>query len=162
MRTVPAIIAIVAALLILAGYAYFFIISPTFVSKPQLEKPAVPLPNEAVGTEHVQWIINEMGGYKLHDSLSGEEPKIEIVVANQSFYATVNEHNVLVLKGDSEEPDIRIRASKEVVTQLLSSDNFTGDAKRLQEEGSISIEILKDEVALATKGYKALYDELMD
>ena len=158
------ILAFSITMFILAGaiYTYFFIISPTFVVKPIIEKPSLSA-GEAVEEEHIQYLINELGAYKLHKApLSDQTPVIEILVTNPNQYFTVTvEGNVpKTVPGRADDPDIRISGSSEAVVQLLSAADITAESKKLSGEGKIDIEVLKEMPELVAMGYKALYDEL--
>ena len=63
-------LAIVGIFLILGSvfYSYFFVVSPTFVEKPKLEKPLPPTIGQAISAEQVEYVLNELDVYKLHDS----------------------------------------------------------------------------------------------
>jgi hypothetical protein len=149
---------------VIAGalYAYFFIISPTFVTKPVIEKPTLS-GTDPVEPEHIEYLVNELGAYKLHNPpLSNRTPVIELVISPGDLYFTVTVENNMpkTTPGRADDPDIRITGSREVVAQLLTAEDLPAEAKRLSDEGKISVEILKDITDLATMGYKSLYDEL--
>jgi hypothetical protein len=153
------VLAVIATVLF---YAYFFIISPTFVFKPQLTKPTLA-EGEPVGTEHIQWLVNELGAYKLHDSpLSGDKSEIEMYVTTEKkYFSVVTENNVpKATEGRASDPDIRISGSRQVIVQLLASSDMLADTKSMANDGTIQLDILKDMAELVPKGYKALYDEL--
>ena len=89
------VVFILALFLILGiGYMYFFQISPTFVNKPQLE-----MPNQDFLTEnHVEFLLNELGAYKLHkDPFTGEPPYMEVVADDVSYYNTVENNKVKII-----------------------------------------------------------------
>ena len=158
------ILAFSITMFILAGaiYTYFFIISPTFVAKPTIEKPALSA-GEPVEEEHIQYLINELGAYKLHNPpLSDKTPVIEVLVTNPNQYFTVTvEGNVpKTTPGRADDPDIRISGSSDAVVQLLSAGDIAAESKKLSDEGKITVEVLKDMPELVAMGYKALYDEL--
>ena len=149
---------------VIAGllYTYFFIISPTFVAKPQIEKPTLA-EGQPVEPKHVQWLVNELGAYKLHNPpFSGKIPEMEMLVTtdNKYFTVTVKQNFPEVSEGRATNPDIRISGSREVVAKLLAAGDIIAEAKKLSDEGKIKLDILKDMTELAAMGYKALYDEL--
>jgi hypothetical protein len=153
------ILIVIAAILF---YVYFFIISPIFVVKPNIQKPTLAA-GQPVGEEHIEWLVNEFGAYKLHNSpLSGEKSETEILVTPaNSYFSVVIENNVpSATAGRATDPDIRLTGARDVVASLLGSDNMIADAKAMSDEGKITLDILKDMSVLIPKGYKALYDEL--
>src|SRR3989338_8249869 len=90
-RTVA--VGIVATLIIL-GFLYFFVIAPTFAMKPSLTKLALASPSD-IGSGHINWMLNEVGAYKLHPYLLfGERPVIESAITDQNrkFTTTVTDN----------------------------------------------------------------------
>ena len=159
------ILAFSIMMFILAGalYAYFFVISPTFVAKPTIERPSLAA-GEPVEEKHIQYLVNELGAYKLHNPpLSNQMPVIEILVtpANQYFTVKVEGNIPRTTPGRAEDPDIRISGSRDSVAQMLMSGDIAAEAKKLSDEGKINVEILKEMPELIAMGYKALYDELV-
>jgi len=152
-------IGIIATLIIIAvlGYVYFFIISPTFIEKPDIEKTNL---TDTVSASHITSLVNDLGAYKLHPDLSGELPEIEIILTdtNQIFSAIV-ENNIPEAKEVSgTNPDIRISMTSAKFIELYNSQDFNSKIIELYNEGSAQLELLKDEITLAEKGYKAIYD----
>jgi hypothetical protein len=145
-------------------YMYFFVFNPVFVEKPYIEKPVIEEPEEfEVNDEHLEYLTNEVGGYKLHSTpVSKEKPVIEFFITNfqDTYTLTVEDHNVTAVEGSAVNPDIRITGSKEVFRQLLVSEDIAAELNRLVRWKKIEFEILTDESTLAMKGYKALYDAL--
>ena len=152
------VVFIIALFFILGiGYFYFFQISPTFVNKPTLEKPSQDFLTE----NHIEFLLNELGAYKLHkDPFTGEPPYIEIVADEISYYITVENNNVKII--DSCEPDLRIYGSTEVLLNIFQSQNLEAEITNLFLQGDLSIEILADEKTLALKGYKTIYDAVSE
>ncbi|MEM5814434.1 MAG: hypothetical protein QXD77_01315 [Candidatus Aenigmatarchaeota archaeon] len=141
-------------------YAWFFIISPTFVSKPVLPKPAL---EGAPGEGHLNWAVNELGAYKLHsDPLSGEPPVMEIVVTDlgRTFTSTTINNMPSTTEGAAVNPDIRLKLTSENFARLYKSADSSAEAAALYKEGKAEVELLKDTTTLAAKGYKAIYDEM--
>ena len=143
---------IVMILLISISYLYFFIISPVFVKKPELEKPVF---TGKVEEKHIEWVVNELGAYKLQ-----ENSEIEVSVNREKFTVKVMNNKPIVKKGEAEDPDIRIYASPEAFQRIFNSEDFKKELINLYREGKIKIEVLKPPEELILKGYKAIYDEL--
>jgi hypothetical protein len=142
------------------GYFYFFQISPTFVNKPQMEKPLDLENNDSTNFRQISYMLNELGAYKLHeDLLTGEMPVIEVDVEDtgQVFFAQIEKGEIKETR--TKKPDIRISAKKETFSGI-----FMGTIDRsvvsAVSDGSMIIDILSDERSLALKGYKSIYDSL--
>jgi len=149
-----------AVTVIFLSYGWFFVVSPTFVSKPLIEKPILAgEPEEG----HVNWVVNELSAYKLHSNpFSGEAAEMEIIILDLGkTFTTVVEDNVPITReGKGENPDIRIKINSENFMRLYEAENLEAEAVRLFKEGKAEVELLKPETELAVKGYKAIYDEL--
>ena len=153
-------IAIGVIAVIIVAYLWFFILNPSFVAKPEIEKPSLDVNNIEPG--NVNWILNELGVYKLHaDPASGELPEIELHVEdNDETFTTVVEDNVpSTTENGADNPDIEITLSSDDFAELYDSDNIQGDTSSLYDEGEISMNLVKDMDVLAFKGYKVIYDE---
>lgn len=146
------------------AYFYFFVFNPVFVEKPVIEKPVIPAAEEfEVTEEQLEYITNEMGGYKLHSTpVTDELPVIEFFITNfrDTYTITIDDHNITAVKGAAIDPDVRLSGTKEVFRQLVESKDIVKDVRRLVNWRNIEVEILKEESTLALKGYKALYDAL--
>ncbi|MBI4018920.1 MAG: hypothetical protein HY364_01555 [Candidatus Aenigmarchaeota archaeon] len=150
--------AIIALLVGGIGYIYFGVISPSS-EKPSIEKPIL-LEGQDISEEHVSWLANELGAYKIHNSLSGEAAEIEIFVEGTAFTVTNSGNSPSATKGNAANPDIRITADKASFAELINSENINSKIAQLYASGKIGVEILKDEATLALKGYKAVYDQI--
>ena len=153
------VLASVVIIAVFLFYLYFFIISPTFVTKPYLEKPTLQA-GQNVEEGHVNWVINELGGYKLHAAPLGGDPLIELITEGKTFTVKIISNQVSSYLGKATDPDIRITAEREAFERILSADDIKTEINNLYNEGKITIELLKDETSLVLKGYKAIYDEL--
>jgi hypothetical protein len=152
---------IIAAMAVLA-FLYFFVVSPTFITKPSLTKLPLSSPSD-IGSEHVDWLLNEVGAYRLHSYLYlGELPVIESVITDQNrkFTTTVKDNYPTTVEGAANNPDIRFLMSGADFVTLYSASDVLAKAQEMRKSGLIKIEILKDEFTMAVKGYKAIYDSL--
>ena len=158
-----AILIIVIIILIMAFFGYFFVISPSFVTKPDIPKTTLASSSE-IESSHVNWILNEVGAYKLHSSLYlfGEPAVIESVITdqNQVFTTTINNNVPSTVNGPAASPDIRFIMAADNFAKLYATSDILANAQQMRKNGEITIEILKGESALAAKGYKAIYDSL--
>lgn len=148
-------IALVALLVIVAAalYLYFFVISPTG-TKQALEKPMLA-PGENISSKHIEWIANELGGYKLQSSA-----EIEFVVEGQKFSVTTKGGKVVSKVGEASDPDLRITATRDAFARILSASDTNAEIVSLYNQGLISVQLLKDQPTLALKGYKGIYDTI--
>jgi len=150
----------VLAVLVIVAYVWFFVISPTFVFKPAGEKP--PLFGVPVA-DNVNWMVTELGAYKLHPNLIGGEPAlIEVYVTDvkKSFTTVVAYDGPKTGAGPAINPDMRISLSTDDFTRLYNAGDVMKETVVLYKEGKAKIEILKDTATLTAKGYKAIYDAL--
>ena len=162
---VVGVIALIAALA--GGYFYFFVLSPTFIEKPYMEKPSLYVENastreEVIKEEHIRYLVNEMGGYRLHnDPISKTPAEFEFFVNdfNKTYAIRTSENNILVWVGALENPDGRVYTKQETVIRIFLSSNFKKELVRYVKEGKIRAELIADETTLALKGYKTVYDE---
>lgn len=167
------VMAIIAIILVVAvfGGAYYFVIAPNMVSKPFIEKPSLPSDSlekikagEAViGAEHINYLINEIGAYKLHKLFGTKNfPIIEFVITdtNEKFYSYVNDNKPITKKGNPKNEDIIIKGSQETILNILQSDNITAAVKQANNNNEIQVELVSDMKTLAAKGYLSLYDAL--
>lgn len=154
------LIAAVIIVIVLAAiaYLYFGIISPLGM-KPALQKPQLQA-GQPVTSEHVNWVVNELGGYKLHPSISGEPPEIEAVVGDGTFSVTTENGKTVAKAGKAANPDIRITANYDALIKIFAASDIKAEIVKLYNEGTVTFEMLKDQATLALKGYKGIYDEL--
>lgn len=146
---VAAVLAIVAAL----AYFYFSIISP-IIPKPMLAKPMLA-EGQDISSEHVQWVANEIGAYKLQPSA-----QIEAVVEEKKFTVTSKDGKVVSAAGAASDPDMRIVAGRDVFARIFDANNTNAEIISLYKQHLLSIELLKDQTTLVFKGYKSIYDAL--
>jgi len=50
------------------AFLYLFVVTSTFAVKPNLTKLSLSSPSD-IGSDHVNWMLNEVGAYKLHSFL---------------------------------------------------------------------------------------------
>ncbi len=169
MRKIWWIIIIVFVLLILGGAIFYFTqINNIFANKKNLVRPEVNLdllledPTvQVIHEEHVEYLANEMGAYKLHTygdetaaivfEMTDIDKKIALVVDDDA-YAT---------EDIPESYDLVVKSTQLIVAEIFQEEDV-GDAlvERVQA-GEIGVEIISDETTLAMKGFLAVYEELM-
>lgn len=149
-----AIIIVIMAVLI----ASYFMFSPSR-QKPAIEKPSLES-NVTISESHAEYLANELGVYKLHSSVTGEQPEIELVVGGKIFVVTLNNSRPLAAEGRAKSPDVRMATDMQSIASIFTAKNMTQEIISLYKEGKIGIELLKDEATLFLKGYKDVYDAL--
>lgn len=171
-KVLDSVLVVVAIVVVLGvfGGAYFFIIAPGLIPKPFIEEPVLPsdalerinLGESVIGSDHINYVINEVGAYKLKKSLGSGMPIIEFIVTdtNERYYAYVKENKPITKKGNAKGEDIILKGSQETIFNILSSDNVQAAVKEANSEGKIDVEFTSDMKTLAAKGYLSLYDAL--
>jgi hypothetical protein len=152
--------AVVLLLLVAVAYIYFFVVSPSFVGKPAVEKPALAA---APAAGNVVWVVNELGAFKLHaDPLTGHPAVMEIVITDLglTFTSTTTNNVPVITQGPAADPDLRLKIASADFARLYGASDPAAEAAALYNEGKAQVELLKDATTLASKGYKALYDEM--
>ncbi len=159
------IVSLIAIALIAGSVSTYLFVLPSFITKPVIEKPSIDS-NATISSDHVSYVANELSAYKLTKSLAGEDPEVEVVVTDaalgitQTFSVTVKDNVPSASLGNAKNPDIRISTSRDAFATLLSASDFNKQIVDLYKEGKIEVQLLKDELTLISKGYKAIYDQL--
>ncbi|MBW2974298.1 hypothetical protein KY366_01140 [Candidatus Woesearchaeota archaeon] len=172
-KVIGCILAVIAIVLVIAvfGGAYYLIIAPSMVSKPFIEKPvlseselsSIEAGENVIGSEHINYIVNEIGAYKLKKLLGTDRyPIIESVITDsgEKFYSYVKDHMPITGEGDAKDEDIIIRGSQKTIFNILSSDNVLSAVKKAKDNGEVEVELVSDMKTLAAKGYLSIYDNL--
>jgi hypothetical protein len=167
------IMAIIAVALVVTAFggAYFLVVAPNLVSKPLIEKPSlsnntiskIQAKQPVINSSHINYLINEVGAYKLHKQFGTENyPIIEFVITdvNQIYYAYVKDNKPVTKKGNAKNEDIIIRGNQEIIFEILSSDNLPKAVKQANNNNEIEVELISDMKTLAAKGYLSLYNSL--
>ncbi len=149
-----AVIVVIMAVLI----ASYFMFSPSR-QKPAIEKPVFE-PGADINESHAEYLANELGAYKLHSSVTGEAPEIELIVGGKTFAVTLNNSRPLAAEGRAKNPDVRMATDMQSIARIFAAKNMTQEIISLYKEGRIEITLLKDEATLFLKGYKDVYDAL--
>jgi len=167
------IMAIIAIILIITvfGGAYYFVIAPNLVSKPLIEKPSLPedglnrikAKEHVINSSHINYIINEIGAYKLHKQFGTKNyPIMEFVLTDLGgrYYSYVNDNIPKTKKGNAKNEDIIIKGTQEAIFNILKSDSILEAVKEAKDNGKIQVELISDMKTLAAKGYLSIYDTL--
>ena len=164
------VIAVIVVLAVFGG-AYYFIIAPNLISKPLIEKPVLAADGlykigageSVISAEHINYLINEIGAYKLKKPFGSEDyPIMEFLLTdtNERYYAYVKDNVPKTKKGNAKAEDIIIKGSQETVFKIISSDNLILAVKEAEDKGEVEVEFTSDMKVLAVKGYLSLYDTL--
>ncbi|MBI4014337.1 MAG: hypothetical protein HY365_00075 [Candidatus Aenigmarchaeota archaeon] len=151
--------AFMLVLLIMGGFVYITVFSPPG-EKQELDRPRLGN-NENVGAQHVAWLANEIGAYKIHASPTGEKAVFEVVVEGTAFSVTAENGVPVVSQNAAESPDLRITASRAAFGEIMNSKNLSQTLAGLYSSDGISIAVEKGEATLALKGYMAVYNEIV-
>lgn len=160
------IIGLLLLIIAFGVYIYLSIISPSFVEKPEVQVPTDEELSNVTQVEegHIEYLITEIGGYKLHDDpFTGEPAVIEINVTDtgQLYSVTIIDNEPHVQVGRATNPDLRLHTPlSELVDLLGETDDFEQLVVDKAMEGTLWVEVLADEKTLAVKGYKGVYDTL--
>lgn len=152
----------IVVLVLVFAFLYLFVVTDMFAIKIEMAKPALASASD-IGADQVNWVLNEVGAYKLHPYfLFGESPVIESVITDQSrtFTTTVVNHQPTTVGGAAANPDIRFSMSSADFMTLYAASDTLAQAQVMKRSGQIVVNILKDDFTMAVKGYKAIYDAL--
>ncbi|HZX44967.1 MAG TPA: hypothetical protein VFF28_04760 [Candidatus Nanoarchaeia archaeon] len=166
---IMAIVALVIVVIVFGG-AYYFIIAPNLVSKPSIEKPAfsenaieeMSEGKQAISPEHINYLVNELDGYKLKNTWGDKLPIIEFLFTdtNVRYYSYVKDHVPITKEGNAKGNDILIKGSQQVAYEIIESGNIPQATKQAVDSGKLSVELVSDMKTLATKGYLSIYDNV--
>ena len=140
---------------------FYFFIFPSFIKKPEINKPILSN-KEEITTQHIDWIVNELGIYKLHPNINGEKPQVEIFFAdvNQGFSADVENNRGITTAGNASNPDVRISLDRDTFFTIFNLNDTHQGILTQYKNGNIKVQLLKDQLYLLSKGYNTLYDSL--
>jgi len=152
---------IAAAALIVILIVFALLILPNMVQreKPEMKRPAPPVMrgnDTEIKPEHIDYIVNEIGGYNLHAGIG--EPEIELIADSDVYAIKIVNGKPASSPGAAASPDIRINASKAAIAEIFNSQDINKKITELYNAGAISVELLKDQATLLSKGYKSVYD----
>lgn len=152
----------IVAIVIIFALLYFFVVTSAFVMKPNLTKPTLTSSSD-IGSDNVNWMLNEVGAYKLHPYLLfGEPPVIESVITDQNrkFTTTIINNYPTTVGGAATNPDMRFSMNSVDFMTLYAASDVLAKAQEMRKAGLIKVDILKDDFTMVVKGYKAIYDSL--
>ena len=116
-----------------------------------------------IDSEHINYIINEIGAYKLRNPFFSDNYPImqfELTDIDAVYYSYVKEHKPVTKLGNPKNEDIIIKAGQETALNILQSENIIAAVKEAKDNGEIEVELVADMKELAAKGYLSIYDAL--
>jgi hypothetical protein len=119
---------------------------------------------EPVSTEHVDWIVQELATSDIRaNHMTSQRLEMEVLVTPDDTYFTVvvDVRTPTTKQGRANDPDVRLTVGRDVVMRLLDATDFFSEVKKLRDEGSISVEMLKPYDELVRKGYTDIYDQIV-
>lgn len=153
------VIVILAVFVLLVSGAVAFILFNPFAKPPATISKYIN--KNEVGIEQINFLFYNIKAYKLHNTpLSGNTPKIELVIGNEVYSSEIIKGNFLTKKESIEGEDLKIITSKEEFIKILNSGNLKQDLQGSVSEGKTEIEVLAGNTELLAKGYLALYKEI--
>ncbi|MEK6825642.1 MAG: hypothetical protein AABY00_02560 [Nanoarchaeota archaeon] len=106
----------------------------------------------------VSYLLWSIGAQRLRNvPFTSNAPKIEVDVSGTTYALEVKKGEIIVLKGSSKSPDIRIITTKDEAIKMIK-DKTT--IKTSFQSGSSSVEVLVGKTTLLLKGYWSIYNEL--
>ncbi len=172
-KIVLLIIGVIILILLIASA--WFIFSPNLISKPIIEKPYLPpintntvnqnlsipdgdvQPTTQIKAEHIIYLLNEIEAYKLHNSISGDIPRINFLIKdmNKEFSFTVTDNKI----GEIDlitNLDIRISANQDTVYAVYGAEDTKSIILSSYNSKNIEVDLLADMSTLALKGYNSM------
>lgn len=168
-KLIWAIIIVFVLLILIGGLFYFTKINNIFASKETLEKPGVDRElllsdptAQVIHEEHVEYMANEMGAYKLH-KYSDESAVIvfEMSDINKEIALVKDEDDAYATEEIPENYDLVVIANQETAANIIESEKVSQSIVEYVESGDVEVEIVSDEGTLALKGFLAVYNEIM-
>jgi hypothetical protein len=169
MKKIWWIVIVVFLVLILGGAIFYFTqINNIFAKKELLEKPEIDFDlllsdptAQIIYEEHVEYLANEMGSYKLHKY--GEEDAViifEMIDIDKKIALIKNEESYATEDIPSKY-DLVVKSDQRSAGEIIESEDVSAAIVEYVEAGKIEVEVISDETTLAMKGFLAVYEEIM-
>ncbi len=102
---------------------------------------------------YIVYLLVAMEISDLHKSNIGYgTPKIEMIIDSDVWNCELG-NSLIIGKGNSDDPDIKIRINKEDAVKALLSSDIKQYMKNLVNNGNVKIEMIAGKVELLSKGY---------
>jgi hypothetical protein len=109
---------------------------------------------------YINYLLNALGISTLHKSTLGYgNPKIEMVLGDEAWSSELSDY-LLIQKSTIENPDLRVKMTKEEAVKALLSPDLKQYMKDDVANGKIQIEMVAGKVELYSKGYLDMYKGL--
>jgi len=152
------ILLLIIILIVLVGAYIFF--NP-FAHKPETSFTNKTINKTTVGIEQINLILYNIKAYELHNvPLSSNTPKIEFIIGNEAYNTEIIKGSIITKKGEIENEDIGIIASKEEFIKILNSENLKQALQESVNQGNTRLETFAGNTKLLAKGYLSLYKEI--
>lgn len=153
---------IVCIVIIVGMFFYLSLFKPDNKNVSVIENPAKDLNLKEVEQQFdesfVSYLLYSIKAYNLHNPpLSEDFPRIEILVGETEYYASVRNSQVFVFKDAIENVDMKIITSLEEAARMVK---YPDSVKQSFEEGNSRIDLLASKALLFSKGYLNLYNEI--
>jgi hypothetical protein len=152
------ILAVLIGLVIVSSICvYLFVLFP-HVEKKELDKPEIV---GEISEEQVEWVVNELGAYKVHSiPLTNNTPQFNIKLTDtgQVFGVEVIDNEFEFTPQPVSDPDLAISTDSMTFAEIYSADDFETAITEEYYEGSVDIELLRDNAALSLMGYGSIYE----
>jgi hypothetical protein len=148
--------------MVIVGFI-FASLFPAFLSLMTMQRQSLS-EGEPVTATHVDSIVQELVTQDIRANyLSSERMEMEFYITPDNSYFTVviDVRTPVTTAGRAPDPDVRFTVSRDVVTRLLSADDFFAEVKKLNSEGAIQMEMVKPYDDLISKGYGEIYDQII-
>ena len=135
----------------------YLVIPPEEIPKPTLGE------GDPVETKHIDYLVRRLGVGNLQAVAGlGRTPEMEFLVkpANRYFTVTIENGVPRTMLGRADDPDIRLSGDRDVIASLLSAGDLFSEVKKLNQEGKITMEMLREREDLISIGYESLYNDL--
>ncbi|MBT3642811.1 hypothetical protein HN604_03755 [archaeon] len=110
--------------------------------------------------EFISYLLNEVGVWRLHaHPITFEKPLIITQLDDKYFSSTIGE-GIETIVGSGQEADVQIGLSKEILMEILSTDEPEEIVRNYLDNGEILVTPLAGETTLLAKGYLKLYGDL--
>lgn len=155
-------LAIIGMIITAVIFVSVFIIPYLVIPPGEIPKPTLGEGNP-VETKHIDYLVRRLGAGNLQAVAGlGKTPEIEFLVkpANRYFTVTIENGVPKTRSGRADDPDIRLSGDREVIASLLSAGDLFSEVKKLNQEGNVTMEMLREKEDLISIGYESLYNDL--
>jgi len=109
---------------------------------------------------YINYLLAALGVSYLHKApVSYGNPKIELILDEEVWNSELGDV-FITRKGNSDDPDLRIRMKKEIAVIALLSPDIKKYMKDSVQNGNIQIEMVAGKIELYSKGYLDLSNNL--